>query len=85
MVELGKPTVAVDTHVFRVSNRTGLAPGKTPEAVETNLMKIIPEKFGTKAGSLLLLHGRYTCLSQKPKCGKCVINKLCSYQDKDRS
>lgn len=82
-IAFGKPTIAVDTHVFRVSNRTGIAKGKTPEAVEKKLLKIVPKKFGKTAGSLLLLHGRYTCTSQKPKCKICPILKLCTYKNKN--
>lgn len=78
-----QPTIAVDTHVFRVANRTGLAQGKTPIIIETELLKIVPEKFAQTAGHLLLLHGRYVCLSQKPKCAGCVICKFCQYKFKN--
>lgn len=78
----GKPTIAVDTHVFRVANRTGIAKGKTPEKIEEKLTKIVPKKFAKIAGSLLLLHGRYTCSSQKPKCAFCPINEICTYKFK---
>ena len=72
-----RPTIAVDTHVFRVSNRTGLSNGKNPEQVENQLLKIIPTKHLKKAHHLILLHGRYTCKSRNPLCRKCVINKIC--------
>ena len=81
-IAFNQPTIAVDTHVFRVTNRIGLAEGKTPEEIETKLLKIIPKKFGKTAGNLLILHGRYTCTAQKPKCKICVINKFCAYQFK---
>jgi len=81
-IAFGKPTVAVDTHVFRVANRIGFTNGKTPEEVENDLLKIIPKKFAVTAGNLLLLHGRYTCVAQKPKCITCVINKFCHYKNK---
>ena len=77
-----KPTIAVDTHVFRVSNRTGLSNGKNPEQVENQLLKILPKKNIKKAHHLILLHGRYTCKSRKPLCKKCVINKICLYKRK---
>jgi endonuclease-3 len=78
-----KPTIAVDTHVFRVSNRTGLSNGKTPEQVENQLLKILPKKHIKKAHHLILLHGRYTCKSRNPLCKKCVINKICLYKGKN--
>jgi endonuclease-3 len=78
-----KPTIAVDTHVFRVSNRTGLSNGKNPEQVENQLLKIIPTKHLKKAHHLILLHGRYTCKSKNPLCNKCVINKICLYKVKN--
>ena len=78
-----KPTIAVDTHVFRVSNRTGLSNGKTPEQVENQLLKILPKKHIKKAHHLILLHGRYTCKSRNPLCKKCVINKICLYKEKN--
>jgi endonuclease-3 len=77
-----KPTIAVDTHVFRVGNRTGLSNGKNPEQVENQLLKIIPEKHIKKAHHLILLHGRYVCKARKPLCKKCVINKICLYKEK---
>jgi len=78
-----KPTIAVDTHVFRVSNRTGLTKGNNPNQVEEQLLKIIPNQYLKKAHHLILLHGRYTCKSRKPLCEKCVINKICLYKDKN--
>jgi len=78
-----KPTIAVDTHVFRVSNRTGLSSGKNPEQVESQLLKILPKKYIKKAHHLILLHGRYTCKSRNPLCKKCVINKICLYKGKN--
>ena len=76
-IAFDKPTIAVDTHVFRVANRTGLAKGKTPEEIEEQLLEIIPKKFAKIAGSLLLLHGRYICTAKSPECSDCCINKLC--------
>ena len=78
-----KPTIAVDTHVFRVSNRTGLTNGKNPEQVENQLLQIIPIKHLKKAHHLILLHGRYTCKARNPLCKKCVINKICLYKEKN--
>jgi endonuclease-3 len=78
-----KPTIGVDTHVFRVSNRTGLTIGKSPEEVEEQLLKILANKYLKKAHHLILLHGRYVCKSRKPLCVKCVINKICLYKDKN--
>ncbi len=78
----GKPTIAVDTHIFRVSNRTGIAPGKTPLAVEKNLLKFVPDEFKDHAHHWLILHGRYVCTARKPACGKCLIEDLCEYRDK---
>ena len=78
-----KPTIAVDTHVFRVSNRTGLSNGKNPEQVENQLLQILPKKHIKEAHHLVLLHGRYTCKSRKPLCKKCVINKICLYKGKN--
>lgn len=84
-ISFGKPTVAVDTHVFRVANRIGLADGKTPEEIEGQLLKIIPKKFAKTAASLLLLHGRHVCIARKPKCQNCSINKCCAYPFKNIS
>ena len=78
-----KPTIAVDTHVFRVSNRTGLTKGNNPNQVEEQLLKIIPTQYLKKTHHLILLHGRYTCKSRNPLCTKCVINKICLYKDKN--
>ncbi|MHA7872332.1 MAG: endonuclease III [Hyphococcus sp.] len=81
-VAFGAPTIAVDTHIFRVSNRTGLAPGKTPLAVETGLEKITPPEFIQHAHHWLILHGRYVCKARKPECWRCSIVDLCGYKDK---
>jgi endonuclease-3 len=78
-----KPTIAVDTHVFRVSNRTGLSNGKNPEYVENQLLKILPKKHIKKAHHLILLHGRYICKARNPLCKKCVVNKICLYKGKN--
>ena len=78
-----KPTIAVDTHVFRVGNRTGLSNGKNPEQVENQLLKILPAKHLKKAHHLILLHGRYTCKYRNPLCKKCIINKICLYKGKN--
>ena len=79
----GFPTIAVDTHVFRVSNRTGLAPGKNPDQVEQALYKVVPNKYLKNAHHYLLLHGRYTCKARTPSCMNCVIIKYCNYKDKE--
>jgi endonuclease III len=78
----GEPTMAVDTHVFRVANRTGLAPGKTPLEVELGLERVIPPEFMLHAHHWLILHGRYTCLARKPRCEVCLINDLCRWPEK---
>ena len=78
----GQPTIAVDTHIFRLGNRIGLAPGKTPLEVEMKLMKAVPQAFIQDAHHLLILHGRYTCVARQPKCGDCVIRDLCEYKAK---
>jgi len=78
-----QPTIAVDTHVFRVSNRTGLSNEKTPEQVENKLLEILPENHIKKAHHLILLHGRNVCKSRKPLCKKCIINKICLYKEKN--
>jgi endonuclease-3 len=75
----GQPTIAVDTHIFRVANRTKLAPGKTPLEVEKKLLKFVPDEFKKDAHHWLILHGRYTCIARKPKCNECVIADLCEY------
>jgi len=79
----GLPTIAVDTHVFRVSNRTGLAGGKNPDEVQENLYKIVPKKYLKNAGHTLLLHGRYTCKARTPSCKTCIIIKYCKYKNKE--
>ena len=81
----GHPTMAVDTHIFRVANRTKLAPGKTVRAVEDKLMKVVPKEFIQDAHHWLILHGRYTCNARKPECPGCVIADLCEYKDKTTS
>jgi len=81
-VAFGEPAIAVDTHIFRVSNRTGLAPGKDVLAVELNLEKRVPEKFKQHAHHWLILHGRYTCVARKPLCPTCVVRDLCNFPDK---
>lgn len=78
----GHPVMAVDTHIFRVSNRTKIAPGKNVLVVEKGLMKFIPEEFLVDAHHWLILHGRYTCIARKPRCGSCIISDLCEYKDK---
>ena len=77
-----QPTIAVDTHVFRVANRTGLAPGDTPEEVERKLVKFVPDEFKTHAHHWLILHGRYVCVARAPLCPQCVIRDLCEYRHK---
>ena len=78
----GEPTIAVDTHVFRVANRTGLARGKTPLAVELKLLKSVPSEFRHDAHHWLILHGRYVCKARKPECWRCPIHDLCEYEEK---
>ncbi|OGT19903.1 MAG: endonuclease III [Gammaproteobacteria bacterium RBG_16_57_12] len=78
----GQPTIAVDTHIFRVANRTGIAPGKTVLEVERKLLKYVPGEFRQDAHHWLILHGRYTCVARKPRCGSCIIEDLCEYPDK---
>ena len=78
----GQPVMAVDTHIFRVANRTGLAPGKNVREVEDRLMKVIPKEFLLDAHHWLILHGRYVCKAQKPLCGQCRVNDLCDYKAK---
>jgi len=78
----GEPTIAVDTHIFRVSNRTGIAKGKTPREVEQRLVRLTPDKFKKDAHHWLILHGRYTCKARKPECPGCVIRDLCEYRQK---
>jgi endonuclease-3 len=79
----GHPTIAVDTHIFRVSNRTGIAPGKTVLEVEKKLLKVVPTRYKQDAHHWLILHGRYTCIARKPRCGSCVIEDLCEFKDKN--
>lgn len=81
-VAFGQPTIAVDTHVFRVANRTGLAHGDTPLAVEEQLLKIVPREFLPHAHHWLILHGRYVCVARKPKCSECRIARWCEYNEK---
>ena len=81
----GEPTIAVDTHIFRVANRTGIAKGKTPLEVEKRLLRLTPEEFKKDAHHWLILHGRYTCKARKPMCGECPIIKWCEYSKKDLS
>lgn len=78
----GEPTIAVDTHIFRVANRTGLAPGETPREVERRLLEVTPEEFLKDAHHWLILHGRYVCKARKPECPDCVVSDLCEYPDK---
>jgi endonuclease-3 len=78
----GEPTMAVDTHVFRVANRTGMAKGKTPDEVEHKLMKVIPDKWLGHAHHWLILHGRYTCKARAPDCPTCAARDLCAFKDK---
>jgi endonuclease-3 len=78
----GWPTIAVDTHIFRVSNRTKLAPGKNVDEVEHKLLKVVPDEFKLDVHHWLILHGRYTCVARKPRCGSCIIEDLCEFKDK---
>jgi endonuclease-3 len=78
----GEHTIAVDTHIFRVANRTGLAPGKTPLQVELKLLKAVPGEFRQHAHHWLILHGRYTCKARKPACPECIVRDLCAYKNK---
>jgi endonuclease-3 len=84
-VAFGHPTIAVDTHIFRVANRTGLAPGKTVEAVEQALLKRVPAEFRQHAHHWLILHGRYVCKARKPACPQCVIRDLCDFRFKTQA
>ena len=81
-VAFGEPTIAVDTHIFRVANRTGMAPGKDPRAVEDGLVKAVPPQYLGHAHHWLILHGRYVCVARKPRCPECLIVDLCRYRDK---
>ena len=78
----GHPTIAVDTHIFRVCNRTGFAPGKDVVKVEEKLIKVVPAEFKVDVHHWLILHGRYTCIARKPRCGACIIEDLCEYKNK---
>ncbi len=78
----GWPTIAVDTHIFRVSNRMNFAPGKNVDAVEQKLLKVVPAEFKVDVHHWLILHGRYTCVARKPKCGSCLVEDLCEYKEK---
>lgn len=78
----GWPTIAVDTHIFRVCNRTRFAPGKTVEDVEDKLLKVVPAEFKLDCHHWLILHGRYTCIARKPRCGSCILEDLCEYKEK---
>lgn len=80
----GQPTIAVDTHIFRVANRTGLAPGENVRAVEDRLMKVVPDEYKHDAHHWLILHGRYVCVARKPKCPVCLIRDLCEYKAKTK-
>ena len=79
----GLPTIAVDTHIFRVANRTGIAPGKNVIEVEKRLLRLVPDEFMQDAHHWLILHGRYTCIARKPRCGSCSISDLCEYRKKN--
>ena len=81
----GQPTIAVDTHIFRVANRTGLAPGKDVDQVEQRLLKFVPDEFKQDAHHWLILHGRYTCIARGPKCPECAIRDLCEFRGKTKS
>ena len=78
----GHPTIAVDTHIFRVANRTGFAPGKDVVKVEEKLNKVVPDEFKIDVHHWLILHGRYTCIARKPRCGSCIIEDLCEFKEK---
>jgi endonuclease-3 len=84
-IAFGQPTIAVDTHIFRVSNRTGLASGKDVVAVEKKLEKLVPDEFKLHAHHWLILHGRYVCKARKPECPACLINDLCEFRQKTRA
>jgi endonuclease-3 len=82
-VAFGQPAIAVDTHIFRVANRMGLAPGKNPDEVERRLVKFVPDEFKQHAHHWLILHGRYVCVARKPNCGACTLRDLCEYRQKN--
>ncbi|MBM3340614.1 MAG: endonuclease III [Betaproteobacteria bacterium] len=81
-IAFGEPTIAVDTHIFRIGNRTGIAPGKTPLDVEQKLLKFVPAQFKLHAHHWLILHGRYVCMARAPKCGQCLIREWCEFKEK---
>lgn len=81
-VAFGEPTMAVDTHIFRIGNRMGLAPGKDVVAVEQKLLKVVPAEFALHAHHWLILHGRYTCIARRPKCGQCAVFDICGFKQK---
>jgi endonuclease-3 len=81
-IAFGHPTIAVDTHLFRLGNRTGLAPGKTPLEVEQRLLKVVPKAYGRHAHHWLILHGRYVCKARKPECWRCLISDICRFKPK---
>jgi len=83
-IAFGVPTIAVDTHIFRIGNRTGIAPGKTPLEVEQRLEKFVPDEFKLHAHHWLILHGRYVCIARTPKCGECLIRDLCEWKGKNQ-
>ncbi len=83
-IAFGEPTIAVDTHIFRVSNRTGLAQGKTVEAVEDRLEKVVPDEFRLHAHHWLILHGRYICKARKPECPRCIVRDICRFKDETK-
>ncbi len=84
-IAFGEPTIAVDTHLFRVGNRTGLAPGRTPEEVEDKLLKVVPKEYLRHAHHWLILHGRYVCKARRPECPTCIVRDLCAYKDKTKA
>jgi len=84
-IAFGEPTIAVDTHIFRIANRTGLAPGRDPLAVEQKLLKVTPEEFRLHAHHWLILHGRYVCVARKPHCSDCLIRDLCEFRGKTKA
>ena len=84
-IAFGQPTIAVDTHIFRIANRTGIAPGKDVVAVEEKLLKVVPDEFKLHAHHWLILHGRYICKARKPECPSCLINDLCEFRGKTRA
>jgi len=83
-IAFGEHTIAVDTHLFRLGNRTGLAPGKTPEQVEGKLMKVVPKEYLRHAHHWLILHGRYVCKARRPECPSCIVRDLCAFKDKTK-